>query len=101
MSSQSNNPLSGKLCVVTGGTRGIGHSIAKMFLTHGASVALCGRDQGSVDRAVAELAAATGGKVIGKAADVKKHEDVSAFFQYVDQEFGAAESGLDVLVNNA
>lgn len=86
-----------KVCLVTGGTRGIGRAIAKMLLTEGAMVAICGRKQESVDAAVRELAAETGGKVAGKAADVKSHEQVGDLFQFVDVRFG----GLDVLINNA
>jgi 3-oxoacyl-[acyl-carrier protein] reductase len=37
------------------------------------------------------------GKVAGKAADVKNHDEVGELFRYVDSQFG----GLDVLVNNA
>ncbi len=44
-----------------------------------------------------ELASETGGKVKGKVADVKKHEQVGELFQFVDAHFG----GVDVLVNNA
>lgn len=90
-------PLSGKVCLVTGGTRGIGRAISKMLLSEGASVAICGQRQDSVDRAVAELAAETAGKVKGKAADVKNDEEVGELFRFVDAELGA----LDVLVNNA
>ena len=60
-------------------------------------MAICGQRQESVDRAVAELAAETAGKVRGKVADVRSHEQVAELFQFVDAEFGA----LDVLVNNA
>ena len=60
-------------------------------------MAICGQRQETVDRAVAELAAETAGKVKGKAADVRNHEQVAELFQFVDAEFGA----LDVLVNNA
>jgi 3-oxoacyl-[acyl-carrier protein] reductase len=90
-------PLAGKSCLVTGGTRGIGRAIAKMLLEEGASVAICGRHQELVERAVGELAAETGGKVRGKAADVMSHEEVGQLFRFVDAELG----GLDVLVNNA
>jgi len=83
--------------LVTGGTRGIGRAIAKMLLQEGAAVAICGQRQETVDRAVAELAAETAGKVRGKAADVRSHEQVAELFRFVDAEFGA----LDVLVNNA
>jgi NAD(P)-dependent dehydrogenase (short-subunit alcohol dehydrogenase family) len=90
-------PLSQQVCLVTGGTRGIGRAIAKMLLLEGAAVAICGQRQETVDRAVAELAAETAGKVKGKAADVRSHEQVAELFRFVDAEFGA----LDVLVNNA
>jgi 3-oxoacyl-[acyl-carrier protein] reductase len=89
--------LTDQVCLVTGGTRGIGRAIAKMLLLEGAAVAICGQRQDSVDSAVAELAAETAGKVKGKAADVKNHEEVGELFRFVDAEFG----GLDVLVNNA
>ena len=85
------------MCLVTGGSRGIGRCIAKLLLTEGAQVTICGRRQESVDVAVAELAAETAGKVEGKAADVKNHEEVGELFRFIDQRFG----GLDVLVNNA
>jgi 3-oxoacyl-[acyl-carrier protein] reductase len=90
-------PLSQQVCLVTGGTRGIGRAITKMLLLEGATVAICGQRQESVDRAVAELAAETAGKVKGKAADVRNHEEVAELFRFVDAECGA----LDVLVNNA
>lgn len=90
-------PLSEQVCLVTGGTRGIGRAIAKMLLLEGAKVAICGQRQETVDRAVAELQAETAGKVKGKAADVKSHEEVAELFRFVDAEFG----GIDVLVNNA
>jgi 3-oxoacyl-[acyl-carrier protein] reductase len=89
--------MTNKICLVTGATRGIGRAIAKMLLQEGAQVAICGREQRAVDEAVAVLHAETGGKVAGKAADVRKHEDVAALFRFVDAHFG----GLDVLVNNA
>src|SRR5690349_1065657 len=91
------NSLSGKVALVTGGTRGIGRAIANMLLMEGAAVAICGRRQETVDAAVLDLAAQTAGKVKGKAADVSKHEEVEALFRFVDAEFGR----LDVLVNNA
>src|SRR5215472_3561353 len=88
--------LSGKVAVVTGGTRGIGRAIAERLLREGASVAFCGRSQGAVARVADELKA-TGGNVYGEAADVSKPEDVRRLFQGVDASFGA----LHILVNNA
>jgi 3-oxoacyl-[acyl-carrier protein] reductase len=89
--------LTGKIALVTGATRGIGRAIAAILLREGCSVAICGRRQDAVDAAVAELAAETGGKVKGKAADVRNNEEVAELFRFIDREFG----GLDVLVNNA
>jgi len=87
--------LSNKVALVTGGTRGIGRAIAQRLLREGASVAICGRTQNTVDRAVQDFQSP--GKIIGHAADVRKIEDVARLFQAVDSAFGR----LDILVNNA
>ncbi|MBX5495126.1 MAG: SDR family oxidoreductase [Bryobacteraceae bacterium] len=88
-----------KNAVVTGGTRGIGFAIAEALLQAGASVAICGRSESDVDRAVKELApfASQGNKVVGRPADVTRREQVSEFFQFVD----ASLDHLDILINNA
>ena len=95
--SRNTQPLAGKVCLVTGGTRGIGLAIARMLLAEGASVAICGKTAANVEKAVVELAAESPSKVKGKVADVSDYEEVRALFRFVDREFG----GLDVLVNNA
>lgn len=87
--------LSGKTAVVTGGTRGIGRAIAERLLREGCHVAICGRKQESVDRAVAAMQAL--GRIAGFPADVTRVHAVRNFFTAVDREFG----GLDILVNNA
>ncbi|HXI39854.1 MAG TPA: SDR family oxidoreductase [Bryobacteraceae bacterium] len=89
--------LSGKVAVVTGGTRGIGRAIAERLLEEGASVAFCGRSAEAVATASKEMAQGTGRNVYGEAADVSKPADVRRFFQSVDNRFGA----LHVLINNA
>ena len=87
--------LSGKIAVVTGGTRGIGRAISERLLAEGALVAICGRTRESVDRTVSSLQSK--GKIFGCAADVSRLDEVRRFFEAVDQAFG----GLDILVNNA
>ena len=87
--------LSGKIAIVTGGTRGIGRAIAERLLGEGASVAICGRGADSVARAVAEMKPL--GAIFGHPADVADPAQVERFFQAVDSAFG----GLDILVNNA
>jgi 3-oxoacyl-[acyl-carrier protein] reductase len=93
----STQKLHNKICLVTGGTRGIGFAIAEMLVAEGAQVVVSSRTQASVDQAVLKLNESAPGKVKGKVADVKDYEQVHALFQYVDQECG----GLDILVNNA
>lgn len=89
--------LAGKRALVTGGTRGIGRSIAAALLGQKAAVALCGRTAEGVEIAVESLREETGGKVAGMAADVSREDDVEALFAFLDRELG----GLDILVNNA
>jgi 3-oxoacyl-[acyl-carrier protein] reductase len=89
--------LKGKHAAVTGATRGIGRAIAEQLLHAGAAVAICGRSQESVDRAVSEMKQSTGGDVSGVPADVSNWEQVERFFKSVASRFG----NLDVLVNNA
>lgn len=89
--------MENQVALVTGATRGIGRAIAKMFLDNQAKVVICGRDSRAVDQAVAELAGQTGGKVAGKAADVRNDDQVRGLFEFADRTFGT----LDVLVNNA
>ena len=88
--------LENKVAIVTGGTRGIGRAVAESLLAAGASVAICGRDEGKLREAVSALKR-MGGRVAGQTADVAKPGDVRRFFEFVDGEFG----GLDILVNNA
>ncbi len=87
--------LSGKVAIVTGGTRGIGRAIAERLLKEGAQVAICGRTRESVEVAVAEMRGL--GRVFGAPADVTQVDQVSQFFRQVDEQFG----GVDILVNNA
>src|ERR1041385_8931217 len=88
--------ISGKVAIVTGGTRGIGRAIAQRLLSEGAAVAICGRSPEHVAQAVAELGSG-GGKILGETADVSKLDDVREFFRRVDERFGA----VDFLINNA
>src|ERR1019366_2862267 len=84
-----------KNAVVTGGTRGIGRAIAERLLHDGAAVAICGRTQPSIDRAVAEMEPLC--RIFETVADISRVEGARALFAAVDREFG----GLDILVNNA
>ena len=89
--------LQGRCAIVTGGTRGIGFAIAAALGEAGASVAICGREAGELERALRELKTKSKSKVVGARADVSDRSQVSKFFEFVDGELGA----LDILVNNA
>jgi NAD(P)-dependent dehydrogenase (short-subunit alcohol dehydrogenase family) len=87
--------FSGKVALVTGGTRGLGQAIALALAEMGAGVVICGRKQENLDRAMEEFKK-SGVEVLGLKADVGKSDQVSALFEAVDEQFG----GLNILVNN-
>ena len=90
--------LEGKKAVVTGGTRGIGFAIVETFLKNGASVALFGSRQETVDKALAKLKAENPDwDVIGMAPDLTDYAAVDAAMAKVTEAFGR----IDILVNNA
>ena len=90
--------LKGKVAVVTGGTRGIGFSVVELFLKNGASVALLGSRQETVDKALAKLREVNADyPVIGMAPDLTNYAAVEAMMAAVKEKFGR----IDILVNNA
>lgn len=89
--------LEDKVAVVTGGTRGIGYSIAEALLAEGAKVFICGREEGTLKRALASLGKDAGDRVDGIRADVRRYEDCRKMVHKAAERFG----GLDILVNNA
>ena len=88
--------LTGKVAVVTGGTRGIGLAIAAWMLEHGASVVISGRDADRLNIALKELAR-DGAPVGGLVADAARREGADRLVEMARERFGH----LDVLVNNA
>ena len=88
--------LSGRNAIVTGGTRGIGLSIARGFLESGARVTLCSRKQQSVDGALSSLAEFAD-SVQGMTAHVGRREDLERLISRAEDSFGA----VGILVNNA
>ena len=90
--------LKGKVAMVTGGTRGIGYAIVKTYLENGASVALCGSKQETVDKALEKLKAENPEyPVIGLCPDLQSPAEVAEAVAKVKETFGK----LDVMVNNA
>src|SRR6185436_3523050 len=89
--------IRGRSAIVTGGSRGIGRATARQFLEEGVRVTICGRNAETIERARAELAAATGGEVHAVAADMMKESDVARLVESATERFG----NVDILVNNA
>jgi len=88
--------LSGKIALVTGGSQGIGESIAKALAAAGAHVVVAARSEDKA-AAVAQAIAAGGGSAEALRLDVADPASVSAGFKAVVEKHGK----LDVLVNNA
>jgi NAD(P)-dependent dehydrogenase (short-subunit alcohol dehydrogenase family) len=85
--------LSGKVAVVTGGSRGIGRGIVDGLVSEGATVALTARALPAAESA----AKSVGRNARGYACDVRAFESVQRLFAAVERDLG----GCDILVNNA
>jgi NAD(P)-dependent dehydrogenase (short-subunit alcohol dehydrogenase family) len=88
--------LAGKVAIVTGSTRGIGHAIATRFAQRGAQVVISSRDAAACEAVAQELREA-GGQAIAIAANVGKKEQLENLTAQTVERWG----GIDVLVCNA
>ena len=88
--------LTGKLALVTGGSRGIGRAIVESFAAEGAEVAFTYRTGKDEAEAIVSAIMSAGGKAHAIKADIAQEADVLALFAHVD-EIGP----LDIQVNNA
>ncbi len=90
--------LEGRVALVTGGSSGIGYSIARSFLSSGARVIITGRDAKRLSSALTKLKQESqDGKVTGLLLDLT---EVDAFKEKI-AEMKHAFGRLDILVNNA
>ena len=92
----STGNLSGKVAIVTGGSRGIGKYISKRLAAEGASVVIAGRTLADLRIATEEIAE-DGGKVIMVQTDVSNEKSVHRLLSKTLTEFGT----IDILINNA
>ena len=88
--------LTGRVALVTGAARGLGHAIAEGLAQAGATVILNGRDAAALEKAAAPLAR-EGGKTDTAVFDVTDADAVKAGVAAIERKHGA----LDVVVNNA
>jgi 3-oxoacyl-[acyl-carrier protein] reductase len=89
--------LTGKIAIVTGGTKGIGRAIANALNREGATVVISARQQTEIDVVVNELNKSRPNSSKGFTCDVRDYEQVKGLFSSIVAEF----HGLDLLVNNA
>lgn len=93
----SGRTFDGRICVVTGGTRGIGLATAHALAEEGATVVLTGRDESVAKERAAEVAERHGAVVVGRGVDVTDSAQVRALFTSTAREYGT----VDCLVANA
>ncbi|KAH8082464.1 hypothetical protein BXZ70DRAFT_959263 [Cristinia sonorae] len=89
--------VSGKVVLVTGGSRGIGKMIASGFIANGAKVYISARTAKACEETAKELNALGPGECVAIAADLSKLSEVERLVK----EIAEKEKALHVLVNNA
>jgi NAD(P)-dependent dehydrogenase (short-subunit alcohol dehydrogenase family) len=89
--------LTGKVAVVTGGSRGLGREMAQAFAEHGADVVIASRKLDACEAAAAEIASSTGRRAVAVAFHAGRWADADRLADEVYAQLGRC----DVLVNNA
>lgn len=84
--------LSGKVAIVTGGSRGIGKATAMLLAQHGANVTITSKNKSGLQKAAAEMK-----NVVAISGDIRKKTDVENVIKNTIESFGK----IDILVNNA
>lgn len=88
--------LSGRTAIITGGTRGIGSTLAEAFASAGAKVVVAGRDPETCDETEARLRG-LGADALGVPTRLGRVEELQALVDTTVDRFG----GIDIVVNNA
>lgn len=89
--------LSGKVAVVTGGSKGIGLAIASSLSAAGANVVICSRNGDQASKVAQDLDSRAPGSVVGVACDMRQFDEVRRLIADAVERFGR----LDILINNA
>ena len=89
--------LTGRVAVVTGGSRGIGRAVSFALAAAGAEVVVASRKLENCESTAAEITATTGRRALPMAVNVSHWDQCGALVERVDEELGHCE----VLINNA
>jgi NAD(P)-dependent dehydrogenase (short-subunit alcohol dehydrogenase family) len=89
--------LTGRVALVTGGSRGLGVTMATALAEAGADIVITSTKQNEIDASARRIADVTGRRVVGYAGDVTSESSCTEVIERVESDFGR----LDVLVNNA
>ncbi len=89
--------LTGRVALVTGGSRGLGKAMARGLAEAGAQIAIAARNRGELERAAQEIGEGTGVKVAWFEADLSQRSQTEQLAAAVLAEMGR----VDVLINNA
>ncbi|MEQ8194253.1 MAG: SDR family NAD(P)-dependent oxidoreductase, partial [Rhodospirillales bacterium] len=89
--------LTGKVALITGGSKGIGRATAELFAKEGATLAMLARSQGPLEAAAREIKDRHQVNVITGTADILDPESIQNFFD----DLATKIDKLDILVNNA
>lgn len=89
--------LAGRRAFITGGSAGIGLSIARMLAIEGCNVAICARDKTRLEQAARDIERDARQTVITCPADVTQRAEIRAAVRHAHESLG----GIDILINNA
>ena len=89
--------VSGKVAIVTGGSRGIGEMIASGFLANGVKVYITARKEVPLLEKAEELVKKYNAECIPVPCDLSSHDGINKFLEYIESQ----EKHIDFLINNA
>src|SRR5256885_5425101 len=96
ISSVAARKLEGKVALITGSSRGIGAEIARLFASHGALVAIHGRDRNALASVRSQIES-EGARVLDVTADITRFNELEAMRGRIEDSLGP----IEILVGNA